>query len=612
LWSRLSGRRFGRSFSTVWRAGTLAKLGVFQGPWGPWLELPAIHCAFENIQRRPKRPDVPEGRSELCFEHPPPVRSRKDNEEKMNQQVRTPRTVTWTLSGGFVLGAVCMAAVYTGMPRASAAPELQVKPRLMSSSSTESTSELHNLDSSFRNLAKFVGPAVVDIQMQSKRSMDENGARMPVTQGEGSGFIFSPDGYIATNDHVVGDADTVKVTLKDGREFTGKVTRANDVNSDIALVKIDGKNLPYISYADSSTVDPGEFAMAIGAPFGLENSVTVGHVSALGRSNQIERHVYTDLIQTDAAINMGNSGGPLVNVDGQVIGMNTAIFSPTGGSNGIGFAIPSNQVRLIENLLVTKGKVVRSMLGVIPTDVKEFERNGSLQNGGARVEKVVGEPAQTAGFQKDDVITRIGNTEIHNQEDLRNAMLAYAPGTSLPVDIVRNGQKKTLDVKLLAYKVPKELAEQENPTARGRMRGSPFQGFPFGSDPFGNQPGIQIPFGDENGNSNGDEPSEKAPKSGRATLGVQVENVTDAARSQYGLPSGISGAVVVGVVPDSVAAGIGMQQGDVVLNLNGKAITSAQDLRDAMSGIHHGDSGHIKFAHYDSNARMERSMNVRF
>lgn len=514
-----------------------------------------------------------------------------------------------------------MAAVFNGVgvSRASAAPDVQIKPRLMSNVSTESMTELHNLDSSFRNLAKFVGPAVVDIQMQSKRAMDINGAREPVSQGEGSGFIFSPDGYIATNDHVVGDADTVKVTLQDGRQFTGKVTRANDVNSDIALVKIDGRNLPYLTYADSAKVEPGQFAMAIGAPFGLENTVTVGHVSALNRSDrQIENHVYTDLIQTDAAINMGNSGGPLVNVDGQVIGMNTAIFSPTGGSNGIGFAIPSDQVRLIENLLVTKGKVVRSMLGVRPGDVKEYERTGALQSGGARVEDVVGEPAKSAGFQKDDVIVRVGTIDIHDEEDLRNSMLAYAPGSTVPVEVVRNGQHKTLQVKLLAYKLPKEATDQQGQSPHGRMRmfpfgNSPFGNNPFGNDPFGNMPGFQNPFGDDQGNGNGnqqDVPSQKS--SGHATLGVQVENVTDQARSDYNIPSGVSGAVVVGVMPDSAAAGIGMQQGDVVQSLNGKSISNAQDLKDVMSHIQPGTSCRIKYMRFENNGQMMTERDLKF
>jgi serine protease Do len=529
----------------------------------------------------------------------------------MNQKVKTPKSIGLTLAGGFVLGAICMAAIHSGVgiQTASATPEMQVKPRLMSDSSTENMATLHSLDQSFVNLAKFVGPAVVDIKMQSKREVDpDTGARMPVTEGEGSGFIFSPNGYIATNDHVVGNADTVKVTLKDGREFTGSVTRANDRNSDIALVKIDGKNLPYISFADSSTANPGEFVMAIGAPFGFENTVSVGHISALGRTTAIENHTYTDLLQTDAAINMGNSGGPLVNVDGQVVGMNTAIYSPTGVNSGIGLAIPSNQVRLIEDLLVTKGKIVRSMIGVYPDDIKEYERtatNSPYPNGGARVESVVGEPAKSAGLQKDDVIIKIGTTDIHGQEDLRNAMLAYAPGTKVPIELIRNGQHKTIDLTLLPYKVP-DMPKAQQQQGRGRMFGNP-----FGENPFANPFGQGSPFGDDQGDGS-DNPPQHAPRTGHATLGVQVENVTDDNRSQFGIPSGVSGAVVVGVVPDSVAARIGMQQGDVIQSLNGKAISGAKDLSDAMSSINWGSTGHIAYVRFSDNARMKSEQDIKF
>jgi serine protease Do len=578
------------------------------------MELFARGKAFARIERRLRVVEELSMKTSAKLTEKAP---KKGKSKEMNQQVKTPKSITYTLTGGFVLGAVCMAAVFSGagIQRASAAPEMQVKPRLMSSTSTESTAALHSLDTSFRNLAKFVGPAVVDIQMQSKRQMDGNGARMPVTEGEGSGFMFSPDGYIATNDHVVGDADTVKVTLKDGREFTGTVTRAHDKNSDIALVKISGKDLPYISFADSTTVEPGEFAMAIGAPFGLENTVTVGHVSALGRSNEIGDHVYTDLIQTDAAINMGNSGGPLVNVDGQVIGMNTAIYSPTGGSNGIGFAIPGNQVRLIENLLVSKGKVVRSMIGVLPEDVKEYERtapNSLFANGGARVKEVAGEPAKSAGLQKDDVIVKIGSTDIRNQEDLRNAMLAYAPGSKEPVEVIRNGQHKTLEITLLAYKAPPAPQQQQMP--QGRMRGQS----PFGNgDPFGGFQGLPNPFGNQNGNgedNNGNEeqPTAPAPRTGHATLGVQVEDLSDQNRSQFGVPSGVSGAVVVGVRPDSVAATMGMQQGDVIQSLNGKTITSAQDLRSAMTGIAWGSTEHIAYSHFGNGSRIKTERDIKF
>ncbi|HWD37903.1 MAG TPA: trypsin-like peptidase domain-containing protein, partial [Fimbriimonas sp.] len=542
--------------------------------------------------------------------------------KEMSQRTKTSSSVWLTLGSGFLVGAICMAAVRDGaIDKASADTPLNVAPRLMSSTSTESTTELHNLDNSFRGLAHFVGPAVVDIHSTSKRMMTENGMRVPESEGEGSGFIFSPDGYIATNDHVVGNADTVKVTLKDGHVYEGKVTRGNDRNSDIALVKIDSKNLPYLSFADSSTVEPGEFAMAIGAPFGFLNTVTVGHVSALGRTNEIEGRVYSDLIQTDASINMGNSGGPLVNVDGQVIGMNTAIFSPTGVSSGIGFAIPGNQVKLIENLLVTKGKIVRSMLGVIPEDVKEYERTekGSLfPNGGARVVKVVGEPAQSAGFQKDDVIVRIGNTEIRNQMDLRNAMLAYSPGSTEPVEFIRNGKRQTKSVKLLAYKLPENPAQPQQPQQRSfgfpNMPNMPRQFFQFGpngpngSNPFGPDFGNQ--FDDQNdGSGNGQQPVHKG---GPIQLGVQVQDVDKTAQQQYSIPSGTVGAVVVGVLPGSVADRLGLQPGAVITKLNGRDIANGKALSDAMKSVKAGSSVPIAYMQWTNGSKMMVQRDVRF
>lgn len=505
-----------------------------------------------------------------------------------------------------------MAGVYgggAGVERALANLEPQAKPRLMSSTSAESLTELHNLDNSFVSLAKFVGPAVVDIKAINKRAMTADGAREPEQGGEGSGFLFSPDGYIATNDHVVGTADTVTVTLKDGREFQGKVIRANDVNSDIALVKIDAKNLPYLSFASQNSIEPGEFVMAIGAPFGLKNSVTVGHVSSLGRDSKIENHVYTDLIQTDAAINMGNSGGPLVNVDGQVVGMNTAIYSPTGGSNGIGFAIRGSQVKLIENLLITKGKVVRSMLGIYPQDVKEYERNETpaLANGGARVEEIVGEPAKSAGFKKDDVIVKIGSTDIHTQSDLRNAMLVYTPGTTVPVEFLRNGHKQTMQVKLQAYQAPKEPTSPQ-PRMFGGPRnqfqfGDPFQGMPspFGRDPFGDSP-----------RGNGDSEDQPAPHTGPVKLGVEIGDIDANARQELGIPSNVQGALVGGVKPGTVAQSSGLEPGDVIQSFNGKTITSAKDLTDAIKDLKWGATVHIVYSHYGDNSVERTEKDIKF
>ena len=548
----------------------------------------------------------------------------------MDQPIRTNKSVYLTLGAGFGLGALCTAGILTGniplAATAKAAPQTKApfvgvsKPQLASGLVT-GLPELRNLDSSFRTLAREVGPAVVDI----KATHGGEGGQVAMAQGEGSGFLVSGDGWIVTNDHVIDGAKTVTVTMKDGRTFEGKVTPSNDETSDIAVVKIEAKNLPFLGFADSSTVEPGEFAMAVGAPFGLENTVTIGHVSALGRNTNISgegrMRGYSDLIQTDAAINMGNSGGPLVNVDGQVIGMNTAIYSPTGGSNGIGFAIPSSQVRLISGLLMTKGKLTRSMLGVAPKTLQEYERTGPLKDGGARIERVSPDgSASVAGLKEGDVIVRIGDRPIHGEMDLRNAMLAYAPGATVDVQYVRGEATKTTSLKLKTY-VPQTL--DTTPTTPNRRRGFG-NGNPFGNgdNPFRNFPnmrGFNVPGmgGDDEDQNPFDNGKPNAKPETRtvgepAHLGVRVADLDDAVRSQYSLPMGVDGAVVASVEPGSIAKTLGLKPGDVIESVGGKSVHSGAELQDAMKGIKWGDRVRIKTLRITGGARMESTRDVEF
>ena len=536
----------------------------------------------------------------------------------MAQPIRNPKSVVVTLGAGFGLGALCMAGVFSGrlpvVPAAQAAPpQIGVAKATLAAGGVAGLPELRSLDASFRTLARVVGPAVVDI----KAGHGGGDGQVAVSQGEGSGFLVSADGWIITNDHVVDGAKTVTVTLKDGRTFEGKVTPSGDETSDVAVVKIDAKALPYLGFADSTTVEPGEFAMAVGAPFGLENSVTIGHVSALGRNTSIsaqgQTRGYADLIQTDAAINMGNSGGPLVNVDGQVIGMNTAIYSPTGGSNGIGFAIPSNQVRLISNLLMSKGKLTRSMLGVGPETVKEYERTGLLKDGGARVRQLSDNgAAKAAGLREGDVIVKIGDRPIHGEMDLRNAMLAYAPNAAVDVQIVRDNALKTLKATLKPY-VAQTLGDAPRPSRRrgfGGNGGNPFDGFR-------NFRGFDFPnMGDGDGGANPfrmDGAKPEARKVGEpARLGVNIADLDDATRDQYGLPKSASGAVVVAVTTGSVAASLGLKEGDVVESVGGKAVHNGQELTDAMKNVKWGDRVRIKTSRYADGARSETTRDVEF
>jgi len=531
----------------------------------------------------------------------------------MNPQTKSPKSVYWTLGAGFALGAICMVGLPNVARRISSTAfgdtHLPVfQQRTISAPSTESLAEVKNLDNFYTNLAGFVGPAVVDIQSTNERQMSSDGERMPISGGEGSGFILRPDGYIVTNDHVVGGFDKVKVILKDGREFQGKVTRAHD--SDIALVKIEAKDLPTLAFGDSDKLKAGQMAMAIGSPFAFQQSVTFGHISALGRDRtMIEGRYYPDMIQTDTAINMGNSGGPLCNIEGQVVGLNTAIYSPSGASAGIGFAIPSNQVRLIVDKLIDTGKIVRSQIGLIPENMTDYQKLQRHLQGGALVQDAPeGQPAGMAGIKKDDVVVRIGHTRVNSQIDLRNAMLEYAPGTTVPVEVIRNGEHKTFNVKLQLHK---EVTEETQQAPRMRQ-GQPFTmppGFDGPDDFFKDFPGLQVP-----GNGGHQPRTRTAPSSpdGKPRLGVSVSNLTDDVRQQLSIPSSAKGAVVGDVAPGSVAESIGIQPGDVIQTLGDKEINSAQDLTDAMAGVKHGDSRKIRFSRYGNGSLQTTAKDVTF
>ncbi len=537
---------------------------------------------------------------------------KKDNKRKrnMNRHPKTPKSVYVTLGVGFALGAISMVLVGNTKPFSVAygdAPGLQsFAPRTISAPNRESLEEVRNLDNFYTNLASFVMPAVVDIQSSSGRQLGPNGERMPASGGEGSGFILRPDGYIVTNDHVVDGFQNVTVRLKDGREFPGKVLRAHD--SDIAVVKIEATNLPTLAFGDSDKLKPGQMAMAVGSPFTFQQSVTFGHISATGRDRtEIEGRFYPDMIQTDTAINMGNSGGPLTNIDGQVIGLNTAIYSPSGASAGIGFAIPSNEVRLIADRLIEDGKVVRSQMGLYPVNLTDYQKSQKHLTGGALVQDVPeGQPAGMAGIKKGDVIVRIGHTAVNGQMDLRDAMLTYKPGTIVDVELIRDGEHKTFHVKLEQHKEQPEQTQQ--PMAPGQQW--QFQvprGFGDGpEDFFKDFPGM--PFGNQQPHSR----SVPSSPDGKPHLGVTVSNLTDDVRSQYSIPASVKGAIVADVQPGSVADNIGLQPGDVIQNFGGKEILGADDLTRAMSGVKSGDSRHIRFSRYTQGSPITSESDVSF
>ncbi len=263
----------------------------------------------------------------------------------------------------------------------------------------------------------------------------------------GSGVIVSLEGYILTNNHVIKDADTITVTLADKREFEGKVV-GTDPKTDIAVVKIDAEGLHAIDWGDSDELSVGEFVIAVGSPYGLQQTVTSGIVSAKGRAN-VRIADYEDFIQTDAAINPGNSGGPLINIRGELVGINTAIFSTTGGYQGIGFSIPSNMVQVVMDSLIKHGKVVRGWLGVtIQPVTQELAEQFKLDEAhGAIVSDVVeGSPADKGGLRRGDVIIEFDGKKVADSITLRNTVATTAPDTNVTFKVSRNGKVITIKV----------------------------------------------------------------------------------------------------------------------------------------------------------------------
>jgi serine protease Do len=350
--------------------------------------------------------------------------------------------------------------------------------------------------------------------------------------GLGSGVIVTSNGYILTNNHVVDHASEVKVTLHDGREFTAKVI-GRDPESDIAVVKIDAHNLPVAHMADSSKVEVGDVVLAIGDPFGVGQTVTMGIVSAKDRGNMgIED--YEDFIQTDAAINPGNSGGPLVDTEGRIIGINTAILSRSGGNQGIGFAIPSDLARHVMESLIKYGHVTRGYLGlmiqnVTPALAQEFKLKEPT---GALVGEVEPKgPAAKAGFKDGDVVLKFNHRKVTDSESLRFRVAETRPGTRVPVEVWRNGSTRTLEVKI------------------GTLGGT-----------------AQIAQNNTNENNE------------TGTLnGVGVTDLNPQTRQQFHVPATVRGALITEVKPGSPSAEAGLKPGDVIEGINRHAVKNAED-----------------------------------
>ena len=400
-------------------------------------------------------------------------------------------------------------------------------------------------------LAKSLKPAVVNVSTKRVETgpalppgMDPGdpfsqffkqfrGNRPHPARSLGSGFVINSDGYVVSNNHVVDGATEIRVKLSDGREFPAKVL-GRDPKTDLALLKIEASGLPTIPMGDSGALEVGESVMAIGNPFGLEQTVTTGIVSGTGRV--IGGGPYDDFIQTDASINPGNSGGPLINARGQAVGINAAIFSQSGGSIGIGFAIPVNLAKPVLTQLADGGHVVRGWLGVsIQPVTPDLAKSLKLsETAGALVSSVAeGSPAAKAGLKPGDVILEFAGERVARADRLPNAVATTAVGREVPLSVVRDGKPMKLTVK---------VAQQAESAA-----------------------------------------AESEPSKVPAKLGLAVEPVTPRLAREMGLRDQ-QGVIVRDVKADSPAAEAGLQVGDVIVEVNRQSIRNAADMHRQLDG----------------------------
>jgi len=366
---------------------------------------------------------------------------------------------------------------------------------------------------------------------------DNDSRRQPRTFKErslGSGVIVSKDGYILTNNHVVAGADEIKVALvKDKKQYTAKVI-GRDPRTDIAVLKIEAKDVPFITFADSDKIEVGDIVLAVGNPFAIGQTVTMGIISATGRG-EFNIEDYEDFIQTDAAINPGNSGGALVDAEGRLIGINTAILSRSGGNQGVGFAIPANLARSVMDQIIERGKVQRGFLGVrlqdIDPDLAE-QFNIAENTSGALIAEVTEKSAAAeAGLKSGDVITELNGTPVKDSRHLKLAVGRMAPGDKVALKVLRDGKEKSFNATL------KEAPEQK-----------------LASDNSGSE-----------------------QKDSDALNGVTVADIDSSARNQFNIPDRVKGALITDVDPESASYDAGLRPGDVILEIDHKRVSNAEE-----------------------------------
>jgi serine protease Do len=421
---------------------------------------------------------------------------------------------------------------------------------------------------SFADMVAKLQPAVVNISTTQRVTMNANplagtpfemfgqqGGGQSVTrkaESLGSGFIISHDGYVVTNNHVISagqqgaTVESIKVTLPDRREFTAKLI-GKDAQSDLAVLKIEGTNLPFVKFGDSNGTRVGDWVVAIGNPFGLGGSVTAGIVSAVHRVTG-QGGAYDRFIQTDASINRGNSGGPMFDLNGNVIGINSQILSPTGGNVGIGFAIPAEEAQPVIAQLMKGSKIARGYLGVGMQEVTDdiADALGVPKSRGTLISRIEpGEAAEKAGIKQGDVIVKVGGKEVTPDQTLSYLVANSTPGKATPIELIRDGKRLTVNV-TPGTRPPEEQLAQFDPDDEST--------------------------GPQSGGDDSDTPN------AAASLGIATTPLSPQIARSVGVDPASKGAVVLGVNPSSDAAGKGLQRGDVITSVNRQPIANGAEL----------------------------------
>lgn len=418
---------------------------------------------------------------------------------------------------------------------------------------------------SFADIFQQVAPAVVQIDVKTRVQRPRGVFQIPgfgavpipgapggsgegednstTAMGTGSGFFISSDGFIVTNNHVVENAEEISVKLSDGRELKAKLI-GRDENTDLAVIKVEGGSFPFVSFEEQSEPRVGDWVIAVGNPFGLGGTATAGIVSARSRDLQDQSSTYVDYLQIDAAINRGNSGGPTFDIYGRVIGVNTAIFSPSGGSVGIGFAIPAATAKSVTDRLMRGERVERGYVGLgLRTLTEEgWEALGQPKDfKGALVESVTeGGPAASGGARVGDLLVSVNGQTVANSVEATRRVVAAKPGDVIRLEVIRDGRRQTLNIRAGVRPSEDELAA---------------------ADEGGGAPGV-------------DKPSES-----ETVEGLGLAPITSAARSRYGIPENVSGVMITNVTSGSAAARLGFQQGFIITRANYTAVRSVADLR---------------------------------